>query len=123
MDALGHINHTRYFEYTEQAHVYWLEKIGYSPDIRGKSGTGPVLITASCTFVKQAIYPIALSSHFFVGKPGESSYETWCEIRDNNNTLYASCNAKVVWVNYRAGKSVPLPGKIRTAITAAEDCC
>jgi acyl-CoA thioester hydrolase len=39
---------------------------------------------------------------------------TFAEMRlDGNPTLYAEGSAKVVWIDFAAGKSVPMPDPIR----------
>lgn len=110
MDALGHLNNTRYFEYCEQARIVWLEESGYTID--RKSGIGPVVINAACTYIKQAIYPCPLLVNLYVASPGRSSFMTWYDIVGTDGTLYAVGSSKVVWINYQEGKSVPLPEDI-----------
>ncbi len=116
MDALGHINNTRYFGYFEQARIAWLEKTGHLSDISGTSHFGPVILTASCTYIKQMIYPCPIRVHLFVGDLGRSSFMTWYELRGADETLYATGSAKMVWVDYQAEKSIALPEGIKTAI-------
>lgn len=120
MDALGHINNTQYFGYCEEARIKWLGEIGYLGAIDGQSETGPVIINASCTFLKQIVYPCTLLVHLYVGDPGTSSLMTWYEIKGTDNTLYATGDSKMVWINYRAEKSTPLPDYLREAITHGE---
>ncbi|MDP2194899.1 MAG: acyl-CoA thioesterase, partial [Rhodocyclaceae bacterium] len=50
MDALGHVNNTVYFRYTEQARIDWLESLGFAVMVDVEEG--PVIINASCTFFK-----------------------------------------------------------------------
>jgi acyl-CoA thioester hydrolase len=53
-----------------------------------------------------------------VGQPGRSSFETHFELyrADDAGTLYARGAAKVVWIDYAAGKSVPLPDLLRKIV-------
>lgn len=117
MDALGHVNNTRYFEYCEQARIAWIEELGLIRSLSGLSNTGPVVINAACTFLKPVVYPAHLRVLMFAGEPGNSSFETWYEIRGTSETLHCTGSAKTVWVDYRAEKSVPIPPEIRDVIS------
>jgi acyl-CoA thioester hydrolase len=112
MDALGHVNNTVYFRYAEQARIEWLASLG----IRVDSGAdaGPVIINASCTFLKPITYPATVAVMLLIGKPGRSSLPTFYEMRCvGDTTLYAEGAAKMVWWNPRTGKSLNLPDFLR----------
>lgn len=118
MDAMGHVNNTVYFRYFETARIAWLEQVGALPD---PAATGPVLVNAQCSFLKQLTYPaeIEVSSH--VGPPGRSSFEMTHEIRvvgvdGQAGALHAEGMAKIVWVDFTAGKSVSLPEEVRALL-------
>jgi acyl-CoA thioester hydrolase len=115
MDAMGHVNNTVYFRYLEQARIEWLTSIDCAPD---PGGNGPVIINAHCTFIRQLKYPGDIEVLTYVASPGRSSFETIQEIRriDTPEILCAEGGAKVVWVNFLAEKSVPLPPEIRAII-------
>ncbi|MBA3032282.1 MAG: acyl-CoA thioesterase [Gammaproteobacteria bacterium] len=112
MDALGHVNNTVYFRYTEQARIDWLESLGFA--VLVGVDEGPVIINASCTFFKPITYPATVEVRTLIGKPGRSSLPTYYEIRCvGDDTLYAEGAAKIVWWNPGTGKSLPLPDYIR----------
>ena len=112
MDALGHVNNTVYFRYTEQARIDWLESLGFAVVVGVEEG--PVIINASCTFFKPITYPATVEVRTLIGKPGRSSLPTYYEIRCvGDDTLYAEGAAKIVWWNPNTGKSLPLPDYIR----------
>jgi acyl-CoA thioester hydrolase len=115
MDAMGHVNNTVYFRYMEQARISWFDGLGVRPNPRG---TGPVIINASCTFMKQLVYPGEVEVRTYAGKVGNSSFETWLEMRPSYDpeTVYAEGAAKVVWVDFDKGKSIALPEKIRQIV-------
>lgn len=121
MDAMGHVNNTVYFRYIETARIAWLEQIGALPD---PAGTGPVLINARCSFLKQLKYPADIEVSSYAGPPGRSSFEVMHEIRlvgdeGQAGALHAEGAAKIVWVDFRAEKSVPLPNGIRELLPSA----
>jgi acyl-CoA thioester hydrolase len=115
MDAMGHVNNTIYFRYMEQARIAWFDALGSTP---GPQGTGPIIVNASCTFLKELVYPGNVELRMYAGKAGRSSFETWLEMRPSYDpdTVYAEGAAKVVWVDFARAKSVPLPDRIRSLI-------
>ena len=117
MDAMGHVNNTVYFRYMESARIAWFGSIGLRPDPR-TDASGPVIVNASCTFRKQLVYPGDIEIRTYAGQAGRSSFETWVEIRrrDDPDTLHAEGQAKVVWVDYAAERSLPLPDAMRRLI-------
>ncbi len=112
MDAMGHVNNTVYFRYLEQARIVWFEALGCPPD---PVGTGPVIINAHCTFLKQLRYPGDIEVTTYVGDFGRSSFQTLHQIRrvDSPEVLAAEGGSKVVWVDQRVEKSSPLPPEMR----------
>jgi acyl-CoA thioester hydrolase len=113
MDAFGHVNNTIYFRYAEQARIDWLETFGLNDVV--KSDSGPVIINASCTFLKPVVYPATVNVDILIGEPGRSSLPTYFEIRceGDDTTLYAEGAVKIVWWNPGSGNSQPLPDFIR----------
>lgn len=117
MDAFGHVNNTNFFRYMEQARIEWLESLGLASV--GEAGTGPVIVNAHMTFLKQLQYPGDIVCRTLVGTVGRSSVETRFELRraDDAQTLYAEGGAKVVWVSYASGRSTPIPDLLRAHVT------
>ena len=77
MDAMGHVNNTVYFRYLEQLRISWFEAMGFAPD---PTGQGPVIVNASCSFIRELVYPGELLLKQYVGEIGRSSFETTSEI-------------------------------------------
>ncbi|MES2320116.1 MAG: acyl-CoA thioesterase [Pseudomonadota bacterium] len=121
MDAMGHVNNTVYFRYFETARIAWFDQIACAPD---PAGEGPVIINANCSFLKQLKYPGEIEVSTLVGPPGRSSFQMTHEIRlvgpdGVPGALHAEGGAKVVWVNFPAEKSIPLPALLLTLLPAA----
>ena len=119
MDAFGHVNNTVYFRYMEQVRISWFEQmdfLGERPD-----GQGPVIVNASMEFLKQLHYPGDVIGRMSVATPGRSSFDTAFELlrADEPDTLYARGAARCVWIDYAAGKSMPVPDVLRAAIERA----
>lgn len=115
MDALGHVNNTVYFRYAEQARIDWLAAQGILDIV--DVDEGPVIVNASCTFLRPITFPAVVEVRTLIGKPGRSSLPTFYEMRcvgaGDDATLYAEGAAKIVWWNPKTGKSLPLPDFIR----------
>jgi acyl-CoA thioester hydrolase len=120
MDAFGHVNNTVYFRYMESGRIAFLEQVAGGLDVQGE---GPVIVTAYCTFIKQLKYPGEIEVRTFAGPAGRSSFEVTHEIRmvdehGNADVVAAEGGGKVVWIDFAAEKSVPLPGRVREMLPA-----
>jgi len=115
MDAYGHVNNTVYFRYMEQIRVEYLERSGFK--VRPE-GTAPVIINASCTFLVPLNYPGVVEIKMYCGHPGRSSIPTHYEIcLQGDDTLYATGDSKIVWMQIATGKSVPIPDELRAQLS------
>jgi len=116
MDAFGHVNNTVYFRYMEQVRISWFEAVGIVAG--AEQGQGPVIVNASMEFLRQLHYPGDVVGTMSVSKPGRSSFDTGFELRraDDPGTLYARGNARCVWIDYAAGRSVPLPEPLKALL-------
>lgn len=115
MDALGHVNNTVYFRYLEQARIEWLETLG-----RPFGGAqGPVLVNAQCSFLRQLKYPGDIEVDCYLGAIGRSSFETTYAIRrvDTPEIIVSEGSAKLVWIDFKLEKSMPLPDTVRGMLT------
>ena len=108
MDALGHVNNARYFDYFQEARIEWLRDL----EISMTGETGPVVIHVACTFLKPVIYPATVSVFSSIHSLGNSSM-----IMDHDlfqdDVLMAQGTSKIVWVDYSRNKSISLPQTIR----------
>ena len=105
---------------SKQARIAWFDEIGCAPDPEGE---GPVIVNAHCTFIKQLKYPGEIEvTH--AGRPAGT-----VELRDDHEirlvgadgvagALHAEGGAKIVWVNFPAEKSAPLPDGLRQHLPA-----
>ena len=104
MDALNHINHAAYFTYFEQARIAWWHNVGLVLN----QDTGPVVIKAEAEYYQALQAPCQLHIHVKAHTPGHSSYWLEYDVYSNEH-LYAKGKTKIVWVDYKKNKSVPLP--------------
>ena len=110
-DALGHVNNTVFFRFMEQARVEWFERQGFA--CNPAQAQSMVIVNTSCTFLKPITYPANVRVKLYGGKPGRSSVMTRHELLDDDSgNLYATGEAKVVWIDVATGKSVSLPDSL-----------
>ncbi len=118
MDAYGHVNTSVYFTYFEQTRINWFFEIANTFQI-GK--TGPVVVNASCTYYRSIIYPETILSKLFVGPPGRSSFDSFCQMYSQKNPelLYAEAYAKIVWTDRETQRSTPIPEELKKFLPEA----
>lgn len=115
MDAMGHVNNTVYFRYMETARIDWLRSIGCQPD---PGGEGIVIVNAFCNFIRQFQYPGDILIKSFVSDLGRSSFDTWATMAraDQPDVICATGGATIVWVDFPAEKSAPIPDWLRRLV-------
>ena len=118
MDMLGHVNNTSYFRYFEQARIEWT--YGLQPAGQVYSGTGPVIVNASCTFLVPLVYPGDVEVRMYLGEPGRTSIGSYYELAMNGRT-HAEGAAKIVWIDLASGRSVPLPERVAAPVRALRE--
>ncbi|MBI2785085.1 MAG: acyl-CoA thioesterase [Legionella longbeachae] len=109
MDALGHVNNARYFDYFQEARIEWLRDLNISMT----ETTGPVVIHVACTFLKPVIYPATVTLCSKIHSLGHSSMMMDHDLYQEE-VLMAQGSCKIVWVDYQRNKSIPLPKVFRT---------
>jgi acyl-CoA thioester hydrolase len=116
MDAMGHINNTLYFRYMEMCRLDWIFQLGVStrPD-----GEGPVIVNAFCNFLRQLTFPGDVQVSMYVANAGRSSVDTYHTIErtDEPGLVWAEGGARMVWTDYAARKSAPMPDWFRAHLT------
>ena len=115
MDAMGHVNNTIYFRYMEIARLDWLFKVGAGTS---REGQGPVIVNAFCNFLRQLEFPGEVRVTMFVANPGRSSVESYNTLEriDEPGVVYAEGGARMVWTDYAAKRSAPMPEWFRALV-------
>ncbi len=115
MDSQVHVNNAVYFTYCETARVELLGKLG----IRGKSGGrfGPALVSTSCNFRQQVVYPSKLDVGVAVEAIGRRSFTMrYGLFLHGTSELVADASSVNAWVDYEEGRSVALSDEMRAAL-------
>jgi acyl-CoA thioester hydrolase len=108
MDALGHVNNARYFDYFQEARIEWMASLGL--DL--KQTTGPVVVHIACTFLKPVVYPAQLILRSSLHSLGRSSMMMDHVIYQGDERM-AEGQCKIVWIDYQLVKPIPFPDSIR----------
>lgn len=115
IDINHHVNNTLYFRYFEQARIEWHDSV-----VEGRRDGihGIVIANAYCSYLKPITYPATLEVCLSVSSPGRSSFTFYYDVYGEHDrvTKFADGYTRVVWVDRRAGKSVPLPDFLRKAL-------
>jgi acyl-CoA thioester hydrolase len=118
MDALGHVNNTRYFRWFESARIEFFARIGIMAD-RPRE-IGPILATTSCDFVQAIAYPATVVVGTRVTKVGRTSiameYAVW--LADAPEVIRARGTSVIVLVDYGTMQKVEVPADVRARIDA-----
>jgi acyl-CoA thioester hydrolase len=119
MDAMGHVNNTVYFRYMEQTRVVWAHAFARGLGRDAYASDGPLIVNASCTFFAPLTYPGEVEVRMFLDAPGRTSVESYYEIWMDGRK-YADGAAKLVWVDTKTTRPIPLPEPLRTLLDATE---
>jgi len=121
MDALGHVNNTRYFRWFESARIAYFQSMGLGADSPELS-VGPILASTSCDFLAPVSFPDEVLVGARVSRVGTTSftmdYRVVCV--DAQDRLVARGSAVVVTIDYGGGSKVPIPEELRRAIAGIE---
>jgi len=93
MDAYGHVNNAKYFEYMSEARIQYLEKYFLNSPFQF------VVAETNCVYKKPLEYPGTVLLKLFLEEVGHSYFIIYYEFylaNDASNTLYATSMAKMV---------------------------
>lgn len=118
MDALGHVNNTRYLTWFESARIALFARIGLASV--APLTVGPILATTTCDFLRPVVFPARIEVGVRVASIGETSVTMEYEVRDAaaKATLYARGTSVVVVIDYGTMQKLRVPDDVRAAIDA-----
>ena len=117
MDALGHINNATYLTYFEIGRTGYFNSIAVTG--LWDENHGPILANAIINFRRAVSYPGELEIGVRTAKISRSSFTLEYAIYQGEQ-LVADGTTVVVWADYKAGRSQPLPDVVRDAIQEYE---
>jgi len=108
LDALGHVNNTRFLGYIEELRIVWFNSLGggWMTD-----RLSPIVANINCNFRRPIHWPATISVDLCASWAGGKSITLSHEIRDADDpaTLYADATVVLVWVDQRTGQTTSLP--------------
>ena len=125
MDAMGHVNNTRYFTWFESARIALFRRVGIAQG--AGDGVGPILAHTACDFLVPVTWPATLEVGTRIVKLGRTSftmeYAVWRlagegDAPESEPTLVATGSGVVVLIDYRRGGSVPIGDDLRRELEA-----
>ena len=119
MDAVGHLNNAVYFTYCESARIEYFDQIDVGRFT--EASEGPTLAHAELDFRRQVRHPAVLDVGARVAEVRTRSFRMDYGIYyEATDTLVADGTSVVVWTDYRAGRAIELPQRVRDAIEVLE---
>jgi acyl-CoA thioester hydrolase len=112
MDAYQHVNNTVYFRYMEQCRLEWFAKLGFETvDV----DIVPILVEASCRFIKAITHPATVRVTIRVTDVGDKIVETTHDLFVGD-VLYATGVCKLLWISRSKNKGIALPDDVRARL-------
>jgi acyl-CoA thioester hydrolase len=119
MDAVGHVNNAAYFTYCESARIEYFDRIGVGRFT--DAAEGPALVQAALNFRRQVRHPAVLEVGVRAPEVRNRSFRMDYGIFfEATDTVVADGTSVVVWADYRAGRAIEVPARVREAIAALE---
>lgn len=115
LDAYGHVNNATFYDYMQEARTGLLMSISDASFGKAKQVMWMV-VRQDVDYVTQLSFrhePYDCLT--VVAKVGTTSMTLACEMRDENNTVYAACRTVLVCTDM-TGRPIPLPENVRAGL-------
>ena len=116
LDALGHVNHTRFLVWMESARMAFFEEIGL--DWENAPKRGPILANVEVSYRMPVHYPARVSCQVLVGRIGNSSFvlEYVLTLVSDPENVVADGRTVIVLYNYEESTKAVIPDEIRAML-------
>ena len=118
MDALGHVNNIMYFRYFEQVRLQWYAAIDQGP--LGETSSGMVIVDNHAEYLLPLVYPMQMIIRLGGHSAGRSSFVSTYTICVDDK-LYTRGSSRIVWVDFKANKTIRMPDAIRAMVAGGSD--
>ncbi len=115
IDALGHVNNAVYLSYLEQARVLYFQHLKLRMDQEPLT----LLARNEIDYLRPVLLGEALEVFLGVVRIGNKSLRFEYEVHANGE-LAARAASVLVWYDFQAFKSIPVPPDVRRALEAFE---
>ena len=118
MDALGHVNHTKYLLWFETVRCLFFSEIGLVST--GAPTIGPILANANVNYRAPLHFPDTVDVGLRVSRIGNTSFVLSYELyrESDHNTIICDATTVVVLVDYQKNQKTPIPQAMRTKMQA-----
>ncbi|SEQ82958.1 acyl-CoA thioesterase [Piscibacillus halophilus] len=107
-DMFGHMNNVSPFIYFEEARIKFFDKIDLFGNLAEAQAKVPVVGDLQCDYIKQVFFGDTLSIYVKVAEIGNSSIDIHYMGINQNNDLCLTARGKVIQINPKTGKPVPI---------------
>ena len=114
LDALGHVNHTRFLVWMETARMTLFERVGLH--WKNQPDMGPILARAEVDYHAPVHFPAVILATVGVSRIGRTSFVLDYSLTDSSSTPVATGRTVIVLYDYREGKTVEIPNELRTKL-------
>lgn len=120
LDAFNHVNNTLFLRYVEEARIRYFGQLG---DDWLTEDSGPVIVNINCNFRREIRYPATVRVTTTARQASEKRLVMAHRLvdADDPERLYGDAEVTALWVDARAGRSVPLPPAVVAALGEGED--
>ncbi len=120
MDALRHVNNSRYLTYCEMANFEWFARVAPGQELLDVPAY-PVLARAECDFLASITYPATLQVLTRALRVGHTSLCLEHLIRDaSSGRAHALARLTLVFIDRETHRKSPVPQDIREKICALD---
>ncbi len=118
MDAFGHVNNVVYLRWFESGRIALFERAAI--EHRDVAQTcAPILARTTCNFVRPLTYPDTVSVRTSISRIGTKSFTMAYRIDSQvHAAVAAEGDGTVVWYDYEANASAPLPEDLRARLAS-----
>ena len=115
MDMYGHVNNVAYFKYIQAARVSFWEQVGIIKSYE-QSKVGPILLSASCNFIKPLFYPGNIIISTTVEFLKNTSFGLRHRIFNEQKDLAADAQDVIVYFDFNKNEKVHIAGELRNRL-------
>lgn len=119
MDLFGHVNNVMYFKYIQAARVHYWETIGINASFK-QDKVGPILLSSSCQFKKQLLYPGNIIVKTGINFIKNTSFGIHHHIIDHAGDIVAEAEDVIVMFDFMKNEKVPVPADMRALVEKLE---
>ena len=107
MDSFGHINHSKFLSYLEDARIFWARNWSLNEE------KSIIVASIKVDYKKQLKHPSSITVGQKITRLGNSSFDIESAIYLNNSSiLILMAKVTLVCYNYKLNKSIPILNRI-----------